>query len=144
MRIFSLSVLLLISVSCSVIDVSSEYIDLGDPETARSYIAFHGKVNKDLGIDEWQRPSTTVRFLTGDCEDFAGLYVSAIRAYGGAATLVAGWYDGPVGEGWHMAVRYNNELISPQFKENFGRMCEGEFTVWIEYTFEEYLRGCVK
>lgn len=142
MRIFCVSVLLLlISVSCSLVDTDSEIIYMGTPENALQTIRAQAKKHYDIG-DQWQKPTTTHQTMEGDCDDWAGLFTSAIIAYGETATIVAGYYDGKFGHAWHMAVKYKGRFISPQWYEPY--MTDKEFTVWIEYSFEDYLRLCVK
>jgi hypothetical protein len=141
MRFLLFHFLLIINIGCSIIDTNNELIFLGSPEQALKHISFRAHPINENG-DVWQRPSTTQRTWKGDCEDWAGLYCSALIAYGESATIVAGWYSGPMGTGWHMAVKYKNKIISPQWQNPY--MSEKEFTVWVEYTLEQYLSLCVK
>jgi hypothetical protein len=141
MKIFCVLFLLFLNVSCTLIDSNSELVFLGNPEQALREIRLHSRYTTETG-DVWQLPSTTHKSWKGDCDDWAGLYCSALIAYGEQATLVAGWYHDADIEGWHMAVLYKGEIISPQWYEPVIK--EENFDIWIEYTFDSYLQLCIK
>jgi hypothetical protein len=87
-----------------------------DFETLRDWVSRHVSYKSDQnvhGVSEyWQLPSETLRLRTGDCEDFAILLCSLLRAYGISADQVYvaagvsgdGTYHAYLVERWYQGV----------------------------------------
>ncbi len=115
----------------TVQDILSTQISFNDFDALRDWVSAHISYKSDMDIhgvgDYWQLPAETLSLHIGDCEDYAILLCSLLRAYGVPADKVyvaTGYASDGTGhaflvEKWYMGVW---RIIEPQEGAVFGWM----------------------
>jgi len=105
-------------------------------ETLRTWVASHVSYKHDVdvhGLSEyWQLPSETLELRTGDCEDFAILLCSLLRAYEVAADQVY------VGVGFDENNNGHAYLVE-RYYEGVWRVTEPQADAWSGWFFRDWL-----
>lgn len=138
MKVFLALIGLITLQGCGFLIMNEETFNLGTPSQALTWISEHITYKEDIG-DRWQLPSETLRLGTGDCEDLAVLFMSALKAQGiesKAIGIIVDW--NPAGKEGHVVVQWNNQWYTPELGIN-GSMPIGSYPKMWERTFQECL-----
>ena len=109
---------------------------LTDFETLRDWVAWHisYKLDQDMhGVSNyWQLPSETLKLRTGDCEDFAILLCSLLRAFGVPADQVY------VAVGVSQDKSYHAYLVEKWY-QGIWRVTEPQYGAWCGVLLGDWL-----
>lgn len=118
------------AIQAAVDDILNEPWTWGysDFEALRTWVADHITYIHDIDVygqrDYWQLPSETLDLRTGDCEDFAILFCTLLRAYGVPADQVY------VAVGGLSANQYSHAYLVERWTTGEWRVLEPQESTW--------------